>query len=49
MKIFGLDGEQYNMKISYINCYSTREIVITDIKFDEEVQKVIDAIEKKIN
>lgn len=47
VKIFGLDGELYNMKISYVNSYSTREIVITDIKFDEDVQKVLDAIEKK--
>ena len=49
VKIFGIDGELYNIKISYVNSYSTKKIVITDIKFDEDVQKVIYAIEKQKN
>ena len=49
VKIFGIDGERYNIKISYVNCYSKKQIVITDIKFDEDVQKVIYAIEKQKN
>ena len=49
VKIFGIDGELYNIKISYVNCYSKKQIVITDIKFDEDVQKVLYAIEKQKN
>lgn len=49
VKIFGIDGERYNIKISYVNCYSKNQIVITDIKFDEDVQKVLYAIEKQKN
>ena len=49
MKIFGIDGELYNIKISYVNSYSTKKIVITDIKFDEDVQKILYAIEKQKN
>ena len=49
VKIFGIDGELYNIKISYVNSYSKKKIVITDIKFDEDVQKVIYAIEKQKN
>ena len=49
VKIFGIDGELYNIKISYVNSYSTKKIVITDIKFDEDVQKILYAIEKQKN